>query len=287
MLHNRRQRLKGIEEAESRGESFWTTSFDERARFKILHAIRDVVSALWRGTEFISAARDLILRDEGLMCLMDPTDTPEVDFQKYVLSAKDDMVPTVIEAIATAFSNPTLVNQSGAWNAYTDFAAVVNTVLREHRVSFELQGLEMIPFSSRELHVGVVSPTLQLLRDTRFAASETAYQSALGEIANGDPADAVTDAGTALQQMLVALGCRGNALGPLIKSARTKGLLAPHDSPMLDAVEKIMNWVSADRSETGDAHAVTTPSASDAWFIVHIVGALMLRLSAGGQRSGA
>lgn len=53
---------------------------------------------------------------------------------------------------------------------------------------------------------------------------------ALGEISNGKPGDAITDAGTALQETLTALGCDGNNLGALIKSAKAKGLLAAHDA---------------------------------------------------------
>ena len=76
----------------------------------------------------------------------------------------------------------------------------------------------------------------------------------------------------------------GNSLGPLIKSARENGLLAPHDSPMLGAVVKVLDWVSADRSERGDAHAVSTASIDDAWFTVHVVGAALLRLSKASPR---
>lgn len=79
--------------------------------------------------------------------------------------------------------------------------------------------------------------------------------------------------------MLQALGCSGHSLGPLIKSARDKGLLAKHDTPMLDAVTRILDWVSADRSESGDSHEVSGANIDDAWFIVHIVGAIILRLS--------
>ena len=116
---------------------------------------------------------------------------------------------------------------------------------------------------------------------------ETAYLDALEEITSGKAADAITDAGTSLQEMLIALGCTGNALGPLINSARAKGILAPYDSPMLNAVEKILHWVSADRSTTGDAHVVTSPNLDDAWFVVHVVGAIVLRLSKASPRGAS
>jgi len=144
----------------------------------------------------------------------------------------------------------------------------------------------MIPLSSRELHEHVVAPALQLLAGRPdLDKVESAYRAALEEITKGKAADAITDAGTALQEMLGALGCDGNALGPRIASARAKGILAPHDSPMLTAIEKVLHWVSADRSEKGDAHAVTSATLDDAWLIVHVVGAVILRLSKSSPRN--
>jgi hypothetical protein len=80
--------------------------------------------------------------------------------------------------------------------------------------------------------------------DVRYTAAETAYQKALKEIA-ADPGDAIIDAARALQEMLTALGCEGNSLGPLLTSARKKGLLGPYDYKLLDVVAKAIDWVSA------------------------------------------
>jgi hypothetical protein len=54
---------------------------------------------------------------------------------------------------------------------------------------------------------------------------------------------------------------------------------------MLAAVEKAMHWVAADRSETGESHHASEASRDDAWLIVHVVGAFIVRLVAGGERS--
>ena len=64
----------------------------------------------------------------------------------------------------------------------------------------------------------------------------------------------------------------------LIKSAKAKGLLAAHDERMTQAIEGIMQWVAADRSEKGDSHKADKAAKEDAWFIVHVVGALIVRL---------
>ena len=59
----------------------------------------------------------------------------------------------------------------------------------------------------------MVGPTLRLLAGRPgWEAVETAYQKALEEISDGEADDAITDAGTALQEALVLLGCEGNAL---------------------------------------------------------------------------
>lgn len=129
------------------------------------------------------------------------------------------------------------------------------------------------------------APVVRLLGSTEgLQAVEKAYRDAIEELADDKPGDAITDAGTALQEMLVALGCAGNALGPLIKSAKTKGLLAGHDGQVFDVLEKAMHWVSADRSEKGDAHSSAQSSLDDARLTVNVTGALILRLSKGAPR---
>jgi len=182
--------------------------------------------------------------------------------------------------MSQACSDGQLNQATGNWRWANTFEVSINVILREHRISYELTRNQMIPFSAKELHTEVVAPALRLLAGrTDLEKVESAYRSALEEIAGGNAADAITDAGTALQEMLSALGCTGNSLGPLIASARAKEILAPHDSPMLGAVEKALHWVSADRSEKGDAHSVAPSTVDDAWFIVHVVGAAILRLS--------
>lgn len=70
-----------------------------------------------------------------------------------------------------------------------------------------------------------------------------------------------------------------------IKSANSKKLLSPHDGPLLDGLTKLLHWVSADRSQNGDSHHLSAVSIEDAWLTVHIVGALILRLSADKPRA--
>jgi hypothetical protein len=137
----------------------------------------------------------------------------------------DALLPSMIEAIVQAFEITGIeVGHPAAQADVNKYREQVNTVLREHRISYELVGTEMVPFASKELHAAVVEPALRLLSSrSGWEKVEQAYQAALGELAEGNPADAITDAGTALQEALTLLGCTGNSLGPLVRSARSRG----------------------------------------------------------------
>jgi hypothetical protein len=187
---------------------------------------------------------------------------PGGSFSELVMKTPDDLFPSVVEATVALFDDDSVVGK-------------INQVFDEHRIAFELVEGQMVEIESKELHQEVVAPTLRLLSGRAgWDAVEEAYHDALEEIAK-NPGDAITDAGRALQTALELLGCEGNSLGPLVKSARKKGLLAGHDERLLEAV---VDWVSADRSEKGDAHKSASVSRDDAWFTVHVVGAVLLRL---------
>jgi hypothetical protein len=282
MLFGQRKRLEQITKAEAEGESFWTTSFSKAVRTKFVHLFTDATS---EDPVYYMVARGLILRDDGKLFLDSSQWDDRNDLLHYVFKCADADMPTVIEAMLAACGHHQAIRATGNYDGAVIFSNGANRILREHRISYKLVNGEMIEFASLELHDAVVAPTLTLLAGRAdLAKVEQAYRKALEEISKGDSADAITDAGTALQELLTALKCEGNALGPLIKSAKEKGFLAPHDSPMLNAIERVLHWVSADRSETGDAHKASSASLDDAWFIVHIVGAILLRLSGASRR---
>jgi hypothetical protein len=162
----------------------------------------------------------------------------------------------------------------------------VNEILDDHDIGWQLAGDEMIPRSSTFMHSTIVEPVLALTAGRpALRAVEQAFQKALVEMKpGGDPADAITHAGTALQEMLEAVGAKGSALGDLVTDARKRGLLAPYDSKLADAVKALGDWVSADRSNRGSAHHVRDASREDAWLAIRVAGALILRLAAGKKR---
>lgn len=290
-LYARRKQLRDREDRERRGESFWTDRFSDETRNRLLLIMRSDLAGDYRVVE---NAVKLLLADLGTLRLYLTSEETYFQFFRYLSECDDDMVPSVIEAIVEsyrltyqedyargAFTGLPQGMGRGAFGA--ELTGEINRVLAEDRIAFELVKGEMVPFASRELHVQVVEPVLRLLATPGWERVEKSYQSALSEIARGDGADAITDAGTALQEALSFLGAQGNQIGDLTTSARSKGLIAAHDVPLLQAVDKACRWVAADRSNMGDAHNADDASRDDAWFTVHVVGAILLRLSRGGR----
>jgi hypothetical protein len=166
------------------------------------------------------------------------------------------------------------------------FRDEINRIFEAHLVAFHLHhNSRLVPIESHEMHASVVAPTLYLLHsETRFAAAESAYQKALDELRRRDPGDAITDAGTALQEALAALGCTGNTIGERLRSARQNGLIRGKDIPLTETIGRAVEWVSDKRNE-GEAHRGDPEiNMSDAWAVVHVVGALVIRLSEAGSR---
>ena len=164
------------------------------------------------------------------------------------------------------------------------FRQEVNRIFLAHIVGFHLhQNSHLVPIDSHEMHTAVVEPTLYLLHSQpQFAAAEAAYQKALAELRVRDAGDAITDAGVALQEVLTALGCEGNALGDLLKSARKIGLIQGKDTPLTETIGRTVDWVASMRNQ-GEAHKGNPEvGMPDAWMVVHVVGALIRRLSEAG-----
>lgn len=281
MLHSLRRRLKQFAELEAAGQSLWDATFPPKVRTRIWHALQPLRPQVGNDRQFpFGTARDLIRQQEGLAYLAGDGLRASDDFGMYYENCSNDMFPTVIESIVLTLADNDRYKEGLA----RQFVSVVNEILAQERIGWELIDGQMVEIHSKELHEAVVEPVLRLLHQADFANAERAYQDALQEVAQGNASDAITDAGTALQEALTTLGCEGNQLGDLIRSARKKGLLAAHDDPMAQAIGRALNWVAADRSQMGDAHHASDASRDDAWLIVHIVGAMIVRLARGTRR---
>ena len=100
---------------------------------------------------------------------------------------------------------------------------------------------------------------------------------ALAELAAGNAADAVTDAGPALQILLEYLGFSGGQLGDQLRAARKAGWLDGVDTPLAVAVESLGTWIASIRNQRSDAHHGPAPDKRDAELAVRVVGLLVLR----------
>jgi hypothetical protein len=286
-LFGERRRREKRDQAESEGSDFWTETLDDRARYKLAYAVKDAIDDD-RGV--YDKVRDWTLKSLGLPTLAGISRAEE-DVLQAILNADEDIVFSLLEACNVAClvekQNARYAYEVDQWKARQEsFYNTVREVLREHRVKFDLVNVKVIPLESQELHVEIVQPVLRLLASRPgWDLVEKAYQKGLVELHDGHPDDAITDAAVALEEALAIHGCTGNNLSKKMASAKAKGVLAPQDSPLADALSKIGAWIEAERSTSGDAHNARPAAPQDGWLVVHIVGALIKRL-AEGPRAG-
>src|SRR5882672_81183 len=258
MYFSRRKRLDKLAADEALGKVVWTREFDGPARVRILHALRDYSQGYMPGA--LQRAHQNVLRDEGKFRLASGSG-PVEDLLEYMTACPSEMFVTCTEALydalleeakpeMTAFGYGTVGTR---WMVKPqEFEATVNTVMREHRIGYEMMDGRFIEIDSQAMHAEVVKPTLRLLSSRKeYRPVEDAFAEALEQIAKGNAANAITDAARALQQMLVVAGCKGNTLGQLLAAARQRKLFGAHDYPLLDALERAISWVAADRTAMG------------------------------------
>lgn len=143
---------------------------------------------------------------------------------------------------------------------------------------FAVSGREIVRRDELGASLLVDEPLAALLvHDPSLRDVDAKLQEALRELEQGRPADAVTDAGTALQMLFEHLGYSGKQLGEQIAAARKGGWLDGVDAPLAQALESVARWVAAVRNQRGDAHHGPDPDPRDAEFVVRMVGLLLLR----------
>lgn len=143
---------------------------------------------------------------------------------------------------------------------------------------FAIRGREIILREDLGASILIDKPLMALVTSNpALRAVDDKLREALAELADGNPADAVTDAGTALQMLLDQLGFTGGQLGDQLKAARKAGWLSGVDTPLAVAVESLGTWIASIRNQRSDAHHGPAPDARDAELAVRVVGLLVLR----------
>jgi hypothetical protein len=297
-LYAERLRRKAQAEALATEAAQWTDELEGVARLKLKLAWTDAVSVIGPDdrAHLVSAIKRRTLRSLGRALEPDNMEAVVVNGGGYRNSSEDllSLIEAEHEALkqfadsrTDPWGGPTLRSGASGFGFggppvdADAFRADVNRILGAHLVAFHLHDNgRLVPVASHEMHDAVVAPTLYLLHsEPKFAGAETAYQNALKELRNHDAGDAITDAATALQEVLTALGCAGGALGDLLSSAKKTGLLTGADTHLTESIVKTVNWVAAKRNQ-GEAHRGDPDmNMSDAWMMVHVVGALAIRLS--------
>ncbi|TGB36975.1 hypothetical protein [Mycolicibacterium peregrinum] len=292
-LYAERLRRKAQAEALATGATQWTDQLDTNTRLKLDLAWNDVTRSLGaKEDEFLASyIGGRTLRSIGATLRPDAMQKPYGTYSNERLLS---LIEAEHEALASLAEQQGFGYSSNLWGVSLadlpeKFQYDVNRIFEAHIVSLHLHhNSRLVPIDSHEMHSAVIAPTLHLLHSQpRFAGAETAYQNSLKELRNRDAGDAITDAAKALQEVLIGLGCTGGALGDLLNSAKKKGLLSGADTPLTESIVKTINWVAAKRNQ-GEAHRGDHQmNMSDAWMLVHVVGALAIRLSEANQPNGA
>lgn len=267
MVYLERKRAAERDAAEAAGQNLWTEELDVVVRGRLVAYWHLFIS----NVDYVSGAVEEAI-ERTISLGTGRVNLPSID--EALHRGDVDLVLSYIDAIGLTFGRYGL--DADSWQDG------VAQIFQAHRVAYKFVAGEVVLLDSEELFASVIEPVVNLLHGhPELEEAHQAYRDALKQIAAGDPANAITDAGTALQATLKVLGFPGNQLGDQIRDAKKRGLLAPHDPTLNDGISKFLSWASADRSETGDAHHVTPATTEDAWLMVHIVGALIVRLAAG------
>ncbi|MEN2741663.1 hypothetical protein ABCS02_28085 [Microbacterium sp. X-17] len=199
-----------------------------------------------------------------------------------------DVVAAVMYAFASLAKGDEDLVEVGEWNSQewekpwyrpTEFEETVNDFLLGARVNWEFRDGRFLPRTSSVLHDEVVQPaTLLLEADPKFSKASAGLQLALTRLSENRPDAAITDAGAALQELFRALGATGNSIGDQLNAAQRIGLITAADRNLM---KPITDWVNADRSDHGNAHAHRDGDVTraDAWLAIHVAAALAVRLS--------
>lgn len=159
------------------------------------------------------------------------------------------------------------------------FIEVVNDRLLHARVDWSFEDGRFQERGNFVLHSEVLRPaTILLADDAAFAQASAAFQSALTKLSKGETEVALTEAATSLQEFFRALGVDGNSLSNQLDNAVNKKVISGADRGLM---KPLIDWVNGDRSQRGNAHYHRTGDVSkaDAWLMMHVVAAVMVRLS--------
>ncbi|HSX65931.1 hypothetical protein [Nocardioides sp.] len=201
---------------------------------------------------------------------------PFEDLTRYVIEGDCPLALDAVGAWADAYAR--LPGLSWLREEERRFLSGVDEILAG--TIFAVRGREVILREDLGASVLIDRPLAALITgDPALRGVDDKLREALTELDAGKAADAVTDAGTALQMLLEHLGYTGGQLGDQLKAARKAGWLTGTDTPLADAVDSLGRWIASIRNQHGDAHHGSAPDRRDAELAVRVVGLLVLRFA--------
>ena len=291
-LFTQRQTARQEAAARARGDSVDGLTGDAPSEFRqqLVYAINR--TAAWPvGDEWqvrnlhdylIKEIRQHLREEYGVPVLAAAREDDGTDLAVFILNAATtlqvmDVVDAVIQVFADQATTPGL--RDYAVNATSSFADTISKRMKQHKLAYDLVEFKVVEKRSEELHTEVVAPALTLLHGRRrFASAERQYRDALGELADRNWADAITDASSAVENVLrVIFGFSRGSLADLLGQARKRGLFG---DPQAARIKKVVDGFTAladIRNQESDAHGNTSDEAT-AWLAVHWAGALIVYL---------
>lgn len=150
---------------------------------------------------------------------------------------------------------------------HPEFADKLNERAEFLNVGLRLAGKRFIPMNSAPLHQHLIKPTVALLSDPAFAASEELFYHAAQLARAGDYAGSVTAAWSSTEE---ALKCVGSSLEHMSHQARGNGAITPAVADLIDKLQGL-RYRTDESYEVIDLHT--------AMLAIHVSGALISYLA--------
>lgn len=270
-------------ELEASGERIWTDKLTHTVRVQFTHIIKRFAEQYYLNDRLSEVAQDVSFQF-SFISLSHAFNFHAFSPLEEVLNAvinercEEDVVFSLLEGVWDIVPHYQGGHVASPRSMYSNG---VQMILEDGGISYDFIEGNIIPRSQQEMHVEVVVPAITLLSGrSGFEDAERNYMDALTSIRQGRFDDAVTNAASAVEAVLRILGC-GNAQTAFEKRgaiAIERNLLASHD-------KRLLGWVTATRGSEGDAHGRGShTSRADAWLLIHVAGALILRLVDGPNR---
>lgn len=262
----KRKRERELLSKELSGLITWSTEFSETTRRKIWYLFVEMSK---NNLVILEQARYLTLKSEGWTELWKSNLNPIEDLYHFVIHSESDDFPEAIERFYEVISEQKVKIDFGLWNQDANFASEVERIFLEDRINWIFDSGMVLPRDLIFTHEHILKPTLNYLNNPKYADVKLVFAKGLKEISVGDPGDAITDFGTAIQVFLKVLGCEGKTIGELTISGISKGILDREDQKILEAIAMLRN--------RGEAHDLETYTSKDAWFACRLISTLMLK----------